>query len=117
MNGTRMLLIWFLAARPYRRARRRGLVVFVQLAFPAVRGGRSTRRRRGRFGRLDVDLSILDSKSRGEERWITIGRSGDSSTFVVVHAYIDLAGDLEVIRIISARVATKEERIQYEEGI
>lgn len=55
------LLIWFVA-RPstrYCRARRRRLVVFVHLAFSAVRGARG--RRSGVLGRLDVDLSILDS--------------------------------------------------------
>jgi uncharacterized protein len=64
-----------------------------------------------------LHLSILDQKMRSEERWITVGRAGDSSTLVVVHTYIDRSNEIESIRIISARRATRKEREQYEEGI
>jgi len=61
-------------------------------------------------------LSVLDGKERGEERWITIGLAADGYSLVVVHLYRDV-GKNEVIRIISARKATRKEKKQYEEGI
>lgn len=64
-----------------------------------------------------LHLSILDSKSHGEERWVTIGKSAAIKTLVVVHAYKTPKGGLEIIRIISARKATRKEKKQYEEGI
>jgi uncharacterized protein len=64
-----------------------------------------------------LHLSIPDKKTRDEERWVSVGRSADFSTLVVVHTYIERRSDLEIIRIISARKATRKERTQYEEGI
>ena len=49
--------------------------------------------------------------SRGEQRYVTIGRSKLGRTLVVAHAD---RGD--TIRIISARPATRRERRFYEEG-
>ncbi len=49
--------------------------------------------------------------SRGEQRYVTIGRSRLGQTLVVGHAE---RGD--TIRIISARKATRRERRFYEEG-
>ena len=62
------------------------------------------------------NLSILDSKAKGEERWITVGLSADKKTLIVIHTYIVQDAN-EIIRIISARKATKKERQTYEEGI
>lgn len=62
-------------------------------------------------------LSILDAKSGGEERWVTIGLGASLKTLVVVHTYIVVHEGQEFIRIISARRATKKEVRQYEEGI
>jgi len=63
-------------------------------------------------------LSIIDSKKpHGEERWVTLGRSVHFDTLVVVHTYRAIESGREIIRIISARTATKHERRQYEEGI
>lgn len=64
-----------------------------------------------------LHLSIPDGKSVGEERWVTIGRAGNASTLVVVHTYKERSSVGEVIRIISARMATRKERKEYEEGI
>lgn len=64
-----------------------------------------------------LHLSILDRKNNVEERWITIGKSADDKTLVVVHLYRTDEDDQEMIRIISARKATKREVKQYEEGI
>lgn len=62
-------------------------------------------------------ISILDQKDNNEERWVTIGLAADISTLVVVHLYKTLQNDTELIRIISARRATKKEAKTYEEGI
>ena len=63
-----------------------------------------------------LHLSVLDGKERGEERWTTVGLAADSRTLVVVHLYRDL-GNNEIVRIISARKATRKVKKQYEEGI
>jgi len=60
------------------------------------------------FGRLFRD----DSGS--EERYILVGVSGRSGTLVVVHCYQE---SNDVVRIISARKATKRERGFYEKGL
>lgn len=49
--------------------------------------------------------------SRGEQRYVTIGRSKLGRTLVVAHAE-----RADTIRIISARPATSRERRFYEEG-
>lgn len=62
-------------------------------------------------------LSVLDKKQRHEERWITVGRTPHEKTLVVVHTYSEAEAGREVIRIISARKATKREVNQYEERV
>jgi uncharacterized protein len=52
--------------------------------------------------------------SEGEDRFILIGLSSTARPLVVVHCYKESDS---VIRIISARKATKKEFIFYEEGI
>ena len=59
-------------------------------------------------------LSIQDRHERGEERWQTIGLIGPVAIFLVAHTYEDEDGE-EIIRIISARKATKRERQIYNE--
>jgi uncharacterized protein len=54
----------------------------------------------------DPDYSI------GEERFLLLGVSEESRLLLVVHLY---KGNDHLIRIISARPATKPERKQYEE--
>jgi len=49
--------------------------------------------------------------SIGEDRFISVGTSVNDKLIVVVHADRD-----DIIRIISARKATKNERRQYEQG-
>jgi uncharacterized DUF497 family protein len=51
----------------------------------------------------------------GEQRWKTMGRIGALVIIVVVHTYTE-KNDKEIIRIISARKATKRERKYYEKG-
>ncbi|MFH1262846.1 MAG: BrnT family toxin [Pseudomonadota bacterium] len=60
-----------------------------------------------------VDPSFSDK----EERWVTVGRSADRRVLLVVHTYRIRVGEDEIIRIISARSATRKEGTQYEEGI
>ena len=61
-------------------------------------------------GRLFIDPDHSDD----EDRFILIGNSTSSSLLVVVHCYRD---ENDLVRIISARKATKKERKYYEERI
>ena len=51
-----------------------------------------------------------------ETRWRTIGVVANLTTILVVHTIIEMAGEEELIRIISARLATAHERRAYEES-
>ena len=63
-------------------------------------------------------LSIYDSvHSEFEDRWITLGISSTGNLIVVSHTFNEIDKDNMLIRIISARKATKLESNQYEEGI
>jgi len=60
-------------------------------------------------------LNLFDIKhSIEEERWITMGQTPNGNILVVIHTYRDIEGE-EVIRIISARKAEKNEIKQYYE--
>jgi uncharacterized protein len=63
-------------------------------------------------------LSIPDRIENGEERWQTIGMIENIVIVMVAHT-IKLEADTqeEIIRIISARKATRTERQEYEEAI
>lgn len=61
-------------------------------------------------------LSLQDRHEGGEERWQTLGRIGPVVILLVAHTYNERDGE-EVIRIISARKATRHERACYEENI
>lgn len=56
-------------------------------------------------------ISIRDRFVQGEERWQTMGLIG-GIVLLVAHS-IDVEGDEEIIRIISARKATPQEREIY----
>jgi uncharacterized protein len=58
-------------------------------------------------------LSILERIENGEERWQTMGIVGSVVLLLVAHTSIELDGE-EVVRIISARKATRKERQKYE---
>lgn len=59
-----------------------------------------------------LSLTVVDKlHSEVEERLITLGESTRQRLLVVVHTE-----QADIIRIISARVATSHERNQYEEG-
>lgn len=59
-------------------------------------------------GTLDQRFSYL------EERWITIGKIKRHKLLVVANLFFNDDGE-EVVRIISAREATKNEQRQYED--
>ena len=58
-------------------------------------------------------LSVQDRVVDGEERWQAIGMIGGSTLILVAFTYLE-AGSDEVIRIVSARRATRSERREYE---
>ena len=57
-----------------------------------------------------------DWGSANEERWLALGMMKDKTLVVVVHMYEEL-DDHDNVRIISARKATKCERLEYETGV
>ena len=57
-------------------------------------------------------ISIEDVEAEGESRFITIGLDSLARVVVVVYTYRE-----NVIRLISARRATRAERKTYEKGI
>ena len=62
-----------------------------------------------------LHLTKFDSIEAGEERWRTYGVVAGIAVIMVAHTYRDDEGG-EVIRIISARRATRSERRFYEHG-
>jgi uncharacterized DUF497 family protein len=64
-----------------------------------------------------LHLSIPDRVVHGEERWQTFGLVKRSAILIVVHTIREFSADqgTEVVRIISAREATRKERVFYEE--
>jgi uncharacterized protein len=59
--------------------------------------------------------SVADRIEDGEQRWVTTGAIGGLVLLIVAHSWNDAGGD-EVVRIISARKATRMERRKYENG-
>jgi uncharacterized DUF497 family protein len=59
-------------------------------------------------------LMLQDRVEQGEERWQAIGRAGTYLVIVVAHTVRRSAGD-DIIRIISARRALRQERQRYED--
>jgi len=57
-----------------------------------------------------------DSGLANEERWLVLGTARDGALVVVVHVHEEM-DDHELVRIISARKATKRERLEYETGV
>ena len=61
-------------------------------------------------------VSFFDRVADGESRWHAIGSVGGIAVIVVIHVY-DEQGRNEVIRIVSARKASKRERKLYAEAL
>jgi uncharacterized DUF497 family protein len=65
-----------------------------------------------------MTLTIFDvDHSEIEDRWITIGISGNGNIIVVVHTFKAINENNAIIRINSARKATKNEMRQYKDKI
>jgi hypothetical protein len=65
-----------------------------------------------------LHLSILERVRNGEERWLTFGTVANLSVLVLADTIRKLKEDeevIELVRIISAREATRAERRFYEE--
>ena len=60
-------------------------------------------------------VSRLERVEDGEERWQTLGLVGGIVILFVAHTYREEGGE-EIIRIISARKATAQERAGSEQG-
>ena len=60
-------------------------------------------------------LSVQDRIEQAEARWQTIGLVGGYYLLLVAHSWIE-DDEVERVRIISARAATRAERRRYEEG-
>lgn len=61
-----------------------------------------------------MHLTRQDRVVEGEERWQTIGTVDGLLLILVAYAAVD--EEEEIIRIISARKVTRQERIEYEEA-
>ncbi|MBK9952781.1 MAG: BrnT family toxin [Candidatus Competibacteraceae bacterium] len=60
-------------------------------------------------------LTVFDAAhSDGEDRWFTLGRSEDGRLLAVSHTYEPSNATRAQVRLISAREATRRERMQYE---
>ncbi len=58
-------------------------------------------------------LNLFDEQhSEDEDRWITLGQTPNGKILVVVHTFKKM-GEIEVVRIISSRKATKKETKKY----
>jgi uncharacterized DUF497 family protein len=66
------------------------------------------------FSTIRMRLFYDPEHSAGEDRFILLGVSSAARTLVVIHCYNDSDS---MIRIISARKATRKEAGFYEEGI
>jgi len=61
-------------------------------------------------------ISLFDEEhSRDEERWVTLGKDNSEVLLVVAHTFKKIDSKSFIIRIISARKATKRERHHYEQ--
>jgi uncharacterized DUF497 family protein len=66
-----------------------------------------------------LHLSVQDRIEDGEQRWQTLGQVGGVTILLVAHTFTEEGptdAPVEVIHIISARRATRKERMRYEQG-
>jgi len=57
--------------------------------------------------------SYDDEHSTNEDRWVLLGKSLNETLLLVVHTFKNDEG-IEFVRIISARKATKKEKVEYQ---
>jgi hypothetical protein len=66
-----------------------------------------------------LHLSVQDRIEDGEQLWQTLGQVGGVTVLLVAHTFTEEGttdAPIEVIHIISARRATRKERMRYEQG-
>jgi uncharacterized protein len=63
-----------------------------------------------------LHVTVQDREIDGEIRWQTIGMANDLQVLIVAHTVEDEGQEEEVIRILSARKATRQERRIYAQG-
>ena len=61
-------------------------------------------------------LSVQDRYEGTEDRWQTLGLVGGLVVILVVHTWRE-QDDVEIVRIISARKATQQERMRYVQNL
>jgi uncharacterized DUF497 family protein len=62
-------------------------------------------------------MTVFDTEhSQDEERWISVGLSSEGALLLLVHTFTATGPSTALVRIISARAATHNERQQYEQG-
>jgi uncharacterized protein len=62
-------------------------------------------------------MTFFDSEhSQDEDRWVSVGRSSEGALLLVVHTFVGTGPSTALVRIISARAASRYERQQYEQG-
>ena len=59
---------------------------------------------------------LNDEHSDEEERWVSVGRAGNDQVLLVVRTFSATGPNTALVRLISARPATRREREQYEKG-
>ena len=57
-----------------------------------------------------------DEHSDDEERWVSVGRATNGKLLLVIHTFNHIAPNVALVRLISARLATRRERTQYEQS-
>ena len=61
-------------------------------------------------------VSIYDEDhSIDEDRWITVGQADRGALLIVAHTFGQVDAETTIVRLFSAREATRRERRQYEE--
>lgn len=62
-------------------------------------------------------MTFYDAEhSADEERWVSMGCSREGALLVVVHTFVSTGASSALVRLISARGATRHERRAYEQG-
>lgn len=62
-------------------------------------------------------MTFFDAEhSHDEDRWVSVGRSSGGILLLVIHTYVATGPSTALVRVISARCATRQERGQYEHG-
>lgn len=62
-----------------------------------------------------LQISVPERVVESEQRWHTVGSVGGVPLLLVAHT-VSMTDNEEVIRIVSARKATRHERKRYEQG-